>query len=366
VRPYLRRIFDGQMKTWFLPPGVPEPKSRPGPEGLRLPEFEPAEIRLLAQRLKAAQRELLKLRNDALFRAIDEAVSEWTAPDGEARRTAEMSFRQASGLAPATAPFSTVLETCAGPNFREWAKSEVIPLAALEKFTPGFDGIPTRAVGPSLVLHVLPGNVPLVWLPSFLACLFMRSPCLLKPAREDPLSASLFCRTIADKLPVLAPALAAVSWTGGDNTLETELLREAEALIIYGGDEAVLSLATRLAPETKLAAHGPRIAVGAITRETSGPGRLEAIAGAAARDGLLYDGRGCLSLSTIYIEEGGIYSPRESARILAQALADASAVLPAGRPDPESAARPPKGARPVRKSRLGHGRVTRARLDTAL
>ncbi len=326
------------MKTWFLPPGTPEPKSVPGPSGLQTPDFSPAEAQEIARRLKSGQRELIKLRNEVLFRALDEAVAEWIKPGCAARRSAESAFRDFSGLAPATAPFSAVLEICAGPDFRKWARTEVQPLEALEKFVPGPDGAPVRALGPALALHALPGNVPLIWLPVFLACIFMRSPCLLKPSHEDPLSPALFCRTLAEKLPALAAALGVIPWRGGESDLETEFLRQAEALIVYGGDEAVNSLAGRLSPEAKLLAHGPRFAAGVITREASGPGRLETVAAAAARDALLYDGRGCLSLSSIYIEQGGLYAPEESAAIIAQALAAASAALPAGRLDPDSAA----------------------------
>ena len=326
------------MKTWFLPPGTPEPKSLPDAGGLQIPDFSPGEAQGIARRLKGGQRELIKLRNEVLFRAMDEAVAEWLEPGCAARRTAESAFRDISGLAAATAPFSAVLEICAGPDFRKWARAEVQPLEALEKFVPGPDGAPVRALGPALALHVLPGNVPLIWLPAFLACIFMRTPCLLKPSHEDPLSPALFCRTLADKLPALAAALGVVPWRGGELDLETEILQQSEALIVYGGEEAVYSLAGRLSSDAKLIAHGPRSAAGVIAREASGPGRLENAAAGAARDALLYDGRGCLSLSTIYIEQGGLYAPQESAAIIAQALAAAASALPAGRLDPDSAA----------------------------
>src|SRR6185503_17529695 len=174
----------------------------------------------------------------------------------------------------------------------------------------GTDGAPVRATGPRLAVHILSGNVPLVWLPSVLACVLMRTPCLLKPAQDDPLTAALFVATLVRRLPALAAGLAVLPWAGGDTALETAVLREADAVIVYGGGESVAALARLISPEARLAAHGPRLAVAAVGREMSGPGRIEPVAMAAARDALLYDGRGCLSLPMVYLESGGLFEPR--------------------------------------------------------
>jgi hypothetical protein len=166
----------------------------------------------------------------------------------------------------------------------------------------------------------------------------MRTPCLLKPSREDPLTGALFAASLATKSPELGAALAVLPWTGGDEAVEAEVLGGAGALIAYGDDPAIASLARRMPAGIPLVAHGPRIAAGVLAREAQVPGRLDPIAAAAARDALLYDGRGCLSLSTLFVERGGLMEPREVAAVLGRAMSAASAALPPGRPDRDAAA----------------------------
>jgi hypothetical protein len=281
---------------------------------------------------------LASLSTDTIVRLLDAVMAAWLAADSEPRRLAEEAFVEATGIPRATVPFVPLLEACGAPWLRDWVRAEVAPVAALDGFMPGADGVMLRALGPRLAVHVLPGNVPLVWLPTLLACLVMRTPCVLKPSREDPLTAPLFAATVAAKSPELGAALAVLPWAGGDEAVEAEVLRDAGALIAYGDDPAIGSLARRLPPGVPFIAHGPRVAVGIIAREALNPGRFDPLATAAARDVLLYDGRGCLSLSAIFVERGGLMEPGEVVTALAQAMQAASAKFPPGRPDRDTAA----------------------------
>jgi len=331
----------GPVNTSVLPPGIEAPPVAfhwLGDLSLEAPEATPRLARDVAVRLRHAAPRLAALRTDAILRAIDDTVAEWIAPRSEARLAAEEAFCASTDLPRETAPFGPLLEAFAAPRFREWVRQEVVPLEALDGFVPGPDGAPVRATGPGLAVHILPGNVPLVWLPSFLACVVMRAPCVLKPAQDDPLTPALFVATLIRKLPALAAGLAVMPWAGGDAAVESEVLREAAAVIVYGGGETVAALARRLSPEAHLTAHGPRVALAAVGREMTGPGRIEPAAMAAARDALVYDGRGCLSLPAVYLEAGGLYAPREAAESFARAMEKVSHVYPPGRPDRDTAA----------------------------
>lgn len=329
------------MNTAVLPPGVVAPPVAfhwLGGQSLEAPEPTPALAREVCTRLRAAAPRLAALRSEAILRALDEAVAEWMEPHSESRLAAEEAFCASTDLPRETAPFGPLLETCAGPRFREWARQEVVPFEALDGFAAGGDGAPVRATGPKLAVHILPGNVPLVWLPSFLACVLMRAPCLLKPAQDDPLTPALFVATLVRKLPALAQGLAVLPWAGGDRAMDAGVLQDADAVIVYGGGETVAALARSAAPEARLAAHGPRMAAAAVGREMSGPGRIEPVAMAAARDALVFDGRGCLSLPFVWLESGGLFSPREAAASFARAMDKVAGVYPAGRPDRDAAA----------------------------
>jgi hypothetical protein len=329
------------MRTFLLPPGTPDPPVRfrqVGALELEYPETTPALAVDVASRLISSRPALAALRTEVIIRALDDAVAEWSAPGSLARRAAEDGFSAATGIPPETAPFLPLLSALKAPAIRDWAHQEVKPFGALERFSPAEDGAPVRAVGPRLAVHILPGNVPLVWLPTLAACLVMRIPCLVKPAADDPCTPALFAQSLAKRLPELAAALAVLPWTGGDAAVEEAALAGAEVVVVYGGDSAVRSLARRVLPGAKLLVHGPRYAAGAIGREIAAPGRIEAVAAAAARDVLLYDGRGCLSLTAVHVERGGLLEPAEIAEILGSAMERESTYLPPGRPDPDAAA----------------------------
>jgi hypothetical protein len=321
-------------RSWLLPPGAAIPALGAGD----VPEVTAATAREVVARLVLARPVLLELGTERILRAVEAAVDEWMGPSCPERREAESAFAAATGMPLATAPFTVPLEPCAHGAVREWVRAEVSALEALDGFVPAPGGGSERALGPGFAVFVLPGNVPGVWLPALIAALAGRTPCLLKPAAADPLTPAAFAGTLIRHLPELAPALAVLPWRGGDAEVEREVLREAEALLWWGGAEVGSSLAGMVSPSCEVVAHGPALAAGAVARESMTPGKLAAVAAGAARDALLFDGRGCLSLSAVFLEQGGLYQPREAAGDFAKAVAAGSAALPPGRPSADAAA----------------------------
>ena len=328
------------MRTWILPPGSPVPAVERRQEGalmLESPILTGELIRSVSESLKAARPALFALKTESILRAIEETVKDWSVMDYPPRREAEGAFRAMTGMPAITAPFGVPLEASAHGAVREWVRAEVEPPEALDGFV-AVPGEPAyRLAGPSLAVFILPGNIPLTWLPAFYACLVGRTPCLIKPAEDDPITASAFVSTLIRRAPELASAIAVLPWKGGDEAVERAVLENAGAVVAWGGGESVSSLARRVPAGVDLLAHGPATAVGAVAREVMNPGRLAQIAADAARDTFLFDGRGCLSLSTIFIERGGLYETGEAVREMAKLFGRVAGELPPGRPSPEAA-----------------------------
>jgi len=341
VRARPRAPDGGGLRTFLFPEGSAEPEvAFRELNGLTLEEPVPTPglASSVARHLAAGRSALVAERTDTVLRALGEAVAEWLAVGSPDRDLAERSFSAASGVPRATAPFGPLLEPAMPGAIRDWVREEVMPLEALDGFAPRPGGCAVRALGPRLAVIVAAGNVPLAWLPVLLACLAMRTPCLVKPATEDPLGPALFAATLARRLPSLAACVGVLPWRGGDEEVEAAVLAEAGALIAFGGDAAVRSLARRVPPEVRFVARGPRFAAGVVSRESLAPGRFERVAGAMARDALLYDGRGCLSPRVVFLEKGGILEPSEAARVLGGVMEGVARELPAGRPGLEWAA----------------------------
>jgi hypothetical protein len=189
-----------------------------------------------------------------------------------------------------------------------------------------------------LALIVLSSNLPALAVQPLLPALAARRPALLKSPRAEPLFAPAFVRALVRRLPALEPAVAAVTWRGGDEVLEAPLLARAGVVLAYGDDETVADLERRTAEAggARFVAYGPKTSLAAIGREAAGgPGR-EVVRG-IARDVALFDQRGCLSIAAVYVE-GGVAAARELADALAAELGRLAGALPPGPAEPAAAA----------------------------
>lgn len=154
--------------------------------------------------------------------------------------------------------------------------------------------------------------------------------------REDSLVAAFF-ETLAQEHDAFATAARAMQWEGESGAHD---LSSYDAVVAFGGYDALDAIQARLAPGARFIPYAPKASIGYITREALGDdAAAQRIAAGAARDMLLYDGEGCLSLHALFVERGGIVAPDEFLRILAAAVQRAAVEFPLGRRDPMRATR---------------------------
>ena len=152
--------------------------------------------------------------------------------------------------------------------------------------------------------------------------------------REDRLVSSFF-RTLTEELPELAERVRAQTWNGEDARRD---LRSFDAVVAFGDRPALERIRAGIDPEARFIAYGPRTSVGYVTRESLDGRSLDEIAFGAARDALLYDTEGCLSLRTIFVERGGAVEPDAFFATFTRAIERAGIEFPAMRLDPHRAA----------------------------
>ncbi len=222
---------------------------------------------------------------------------------------------------------------------RDWTASRLTELLRRELQDPGvLDGFcqldggrSVRARGPLLTFHVGAGTVPGVSVTSMIRALLVKSAVLLKPGLGDVVLPVLFAEALAEEAPELSDAIAVTYWPGGSSRLEGLALQRAEAVVAYGGDEAIGSLRTRTPVTARFIAYHHRLSVGLVGREALTAERAPRVARVAARAVSMFDQRGCVSAHAIYVEEGGAVDPGEWADLLALAMADLEAELPGGK-----------------------------------
>ncbi len=221
---------------------------------------------------------------------------------------------------------------------RDWTAERLTELLRRELQDPGVldgfcrldEGRSVRAKGPLLTFHVGAGTVPGVSVTSMIRALLVKSAVLLKPGLGDVVLPVLFAEALAEEAPELSDALAVTYWPGGSSPLEGLALKRAEAVVAYGGDEAIGSLRTRTPVTARFIAYHHRLSVGLVGREALTAERAPRVARVAARAVSMFDQLGCVSAHAIYVEEGGAVDPGEWADLLASAMADLEAELPGG------------------------------------
>ena len=146
--------------------------------------------------------------------------------------------------------------------------------------------------------------------------------------REDALAASFF-ETLAQELDAFRQAALAQTWSSDHEN--APWLSDYDAVVAFGSDDTLKQIASALAPGSRFIGYGSRASAGYVTRESLASAGLAApIAKGAARDLVLYETEGCLSLHTIFVERAGALTPADFAQLLAKAIEEANIEFPPG------------------------------------
>jgi hypothetical protein len=301
---------------------------------LRFPVLhDGAMTRLVARLLAARAAGLAALPVHDIARAIDQAARRLRDPAHPLRRLAEYALPAVTGyslpmirLVLDRAPRDWML-----PALEALLQSELAGGELLDRFVRRSDGRSVRAVGPRFAWHVFAGNVPGVAVTSLVRSLLVRAATLGKTAADEPLLAVLFARALEEVAPSLAACIAVMHWPGGRSTVEDELLRAADLVVVYGGEAAVRALRARAPATARVVEHGPRVSVGLVARNAlKDEAAARETAGRVAWAVSVFDQQGCVSPHVVWVESGARVTPRRFAELLGEGLATVARELPRG------------------------------------
>lgn len=149
--------------------------------------------------------------------------------------------------------------------------------------------------------------------------------------RADTLVAAFF-ETLAQERDEFAHAARAQTWD--HHAADAPPLQEFDVVVAFGGRDALAAMQDRIAHEARFVAYGPRASAGYVTRESlESTAQAVSIAEDAARDLVLYESEGCLSLHALFVETGGRCSPEAFCARFAAAVEKATVEFPPGRRD---------------------------------
>lgn len=194
------------------------------------------------------------------------------------------------------------------------------------------DRFPVESRTAEPMAAVLAGNVPVLAPQILLPALLRRRGALIKPASNAPTFTERFVDALRSRLGISRTAYLSVRWPGGDE-LDRVVGTLFDRIAVYGGEGAVARFANLERTADQMVLFGPKSSVALLSDHVAPD--LDGL----ARDVALFEQRGCLSVTTVYLlEPHG--SPHELAAGLSRALdALAEALPPAADMAATSAAR---------------------------
>lgn len=154
--------------------------------------------------------------------------------------------------------------------------------------------------------------------------------------REDGLVRAFF-ETLGQDLDQIAQAARAQTWEAETDAIN---VGSFDAIVAFGSDATLARIAASTQGGARFIGFGSRASIGYVAREElRDVMHAKAIAAGAARDLVLYETEGCLSLHALFVERGGSVDPQQFTRLVAQEVERASVEFPPGLRDARASAR---------------------------
>jgi hypothetical protein len=291
---------------------------------IAVPVLSEAQLEQLAATVKQASRAYLKsLTLSQIIAIIDKAVARLLDRNDPYRQKAERLLPLITGYDSEMVRLGLTqyLKTFRRAELHKFVAEDFANPGVLDSFQPMPKGGFAKALGPDLLVHIWAGNVPGLPLWSLISGLLVKSGTIGKVPSAEPLFAGWFAELLAEIDPKLADCLAIVWWKGGDEARESVLLKQADVVLAYGGNESLSEIRARTPITTRCLTHGHKVSFGMVSRAALDTAKAWSVAHQAAHDVIRYDQQGCYSPHVFFVERGGKVSPREFSKYIANELA---------------------------------------------
>ncbi len=288
------------------------------------------------QTLKRNGQQYLEGRpTESVIRLLARLGREWLSDDFPFRQLALQACPAATGFSAEVlaAGLDQFFQQWTVENFEALLRQELGHAQRLDDFFPKEDeGPSTRtsmALGPRLLAHFAPGNIPVPALMQMALGLLTRSAQFVKCASGQALVPRMFAHSLYEADHKLGACLEVAAWKGGSEHLESALFAEADCIIATGSDVTLAAIRLKLPPTARFVGYGTKVSFGYVTLEAM-ERHAQAVVDHAAADVTAWNQRGCLSPHVIYVEDSGSRTGEEFANLLAGKLEALQKTLPRG------------------------------------
>ena len=269
-----------------------------------------------------------------IITAIEDAVFRWRNPDFAPRVRVTQPLVKRTGYDPAVVEYALerLFFSIDRTTLEQSIRCELGSLDILDGFVLQNDGTRSLARGVERVGIISSRTTIGVALSSALFALCAKAQVLVKD-REDGLIQAFFA-TLIEEEPRLAPALHAQAWEGKD----TKHFQGYDVVIAFGSNEHLQEIRRSLDVTTHFIGHGAKLSCGVLHLTPSLLNSNEhPLFERAARDIVLYDAEGCMSLHVLFCilnEQHDATLLRRFAQRMRTAIEHAGIEFPPGAPSP--------------------------------
>lgn len=280
---------------------------------------------------------LVNLSARSILHAIGDASERWMDADYPPRvRTTEHLIERTGYSAPVVEyALDHLFSTITADGLNRTLVNELGSISILDGFTAR-DGAPQAWAAPVGNVCIISSRttIGVALVPATFA-LSTKNDVLVKD-REDGLVRAFF-ETLAEERDEFRASAQAEIWDGPQ---DGKSIAQFDTVIAFGRDETLRDIRAKCGSQARFSGYGARASAGYVAREDlCDETSANSVAVGAARDLLLYDTEGCLSLHVLFVERGGALPTERFATLLASAVERAAVEFPVGRREPATLAR---------------------------
>lgn len=244
---------------------------------------------------------------DTILRLLAEAGERLCDPQGELHRRAMALLPEHVGYSPVMVEFG--LNAFRRSTSRRALQAVLRQLGpnrhSLDHFVRQRGGRSQRAIPLGGVCHVAAGNIFLGSVGSLIQGIVTKNVNILKISSQDTVFPTLFLDALAqaDEERLILEHQCITYWQHDNQAIEALVKQACDAILLFGGEKAVLHYKNGLSMKTEILAFGPKISFGLVLKGLTEE-ELRATAAGFAQDVVLWEQRACTSCQNIFVEDG--------------------------------------------------------------
>ncbi len=260
---------------------------------------------------RAREAESASVSADRMADALARTFALWRKRDYGRRHDAIAAIARAAGYS------AVMLEHSIDALLKPFT-SEALKSMAAQVFSNG------RIDRPKTVGFIVAGNVAGAGMHEIAIALIAGARVAIKTASAEPIFFAEFTRTLAEIDPEAGARIEVLNWSRSSIDLTASLIARSDRVVAYGDDATIESLRNH----ANVIGFGSRVSAAVVAPSATLHSQIEGVAASLARDVVLFEQLGCLSLHHVFVVGSESRGPRELARCITMAVEQMAKIMP--------------------------------------